>query len=142
MANPIAHNLAPGFYLVDHTTGTVQAGPFGSRNQVLSSDARGTGPCVLLEVVGDVVPWLGGAVGNVCVTCGEYYEVTPLPDHRASGYYAAMDKADEDKCPPTFKPPKRPTNPPSEPLRGGPNLAGEVIPDPDAGPNEYHDQGG
>lgn len=64
-----AHNLAPGYYLLDHTTGDVIGGPHGTRNQAAfhhRNEVR-PGAFVILEVVGDVVPWLGSAVGNVCV---------------------------------------------------------------------------
>lgn len=64
-----AHNLAAGFYHLDHTTGEVVGGPFSSRNQAVFEyrSENSPGAFVVLEVVGDVVPWLGGAVGNVCV---------------------------------------------------------------------------
>ena len=65
-----AHNLSRGFYCLDHTTGDVVAGPFSNRNGaalVAGCLELNCPPYVILEVVGDLIPWLGGAVGNVCV---------------------------------------------------------------------------
>ena len=53
------HNLPPGFYLVDHATGEVIAGPYGQRRQV-APDAPVDQPYCVLEVVGPqgcTVPW-------------------------------------------------------------------------------------
>ena len=102
MVNPIAHNLAPGFYLLDHTTGTVTGGPYSSRNAACfhhNNEVKGT-PYVVLEVIGDTVPWLGAAVGNVCVEGGEPGTFGPTHNRSTGGPTSPcyQDRVEDGDC--------------------------------------------
>lgn len=98
-----AHNLAAGFYHLDHTTGEVVGGPFSSRNQAVFEyrSENSPGAFVVLEVVGDVVPWLGGAVGNVCVdaeTAACCDEDGPFNLELPLGYADRIENGDTDEA--------------------------------------------